>query len=371
MFRRSTSSRSRLWRLGMFLELPFDARVPDGATVTVEDGEPLEGWGATALRPLPSVSSAPPQPLRPLTGFHFRRATLRSEPFAALAETFPFVSPEQSGVPTAAASSSVVQATRLDVAPDGGQAAKDEWVSDRFDGLLACLNDFLVLLGQAAQDAHIRPVDRLELPAVVPFLLNEVRGGADHEAGELHLFVVHPSVPHEAETLPPARLEHAMTLLGLHRSEGHPFFPFAEALLAARSALLHGRTRQAALDAGSAVELLVNTVLREVAPLRGYSEAKAANVVANLGLKNQLVEHLAVVLRCEVVLYDEGNAFGRWYCGAYALRNRVSHEGYRPSHVEAQAALDDVEALVSTIGRALAADELTEPLASRLLADAP
>jgi hypothetical protein len=112
--------------------------------------------------------------------------------------------------------------------------------------------------------------------------------------------------------------------------------------------------------------VLVNTVLRETAPLRGYTAEKTAKVVGSVGLKNQLREHVGPLLRTEVALEDPANAFGRWAQGAYALRNRVSHEGYRPTEAEAAAAIEDVRGLVDALAAAMKADELTRPVGDRL-----
>ena len=63
----------------------------------------------------------------------------------------------------------------------------------------------------------------------------------------------------------------------------------------AYQAFIRGRTRQTVLEAGTAVELLVNTAVREMAPLRGDSREKVERGL-DAPFANRVRDHFARVL---------------------------------------------------------------------------
>lgn len=92
------------------------------------------------------------------------------------------------------------------------------------------------------------------------------------------------------------------------------------------------------LEAGVAFEVFASTVVREVRNLRAYDSESTARVL-ECGFKNIVGDHLSTAAGIDVDLSDVSTPLGHWWRSAYLLRNRVVHQGYKPTQSEAEAAL--------------------------------
>jgi hypothetical protein len=72
-----------------------------------------------------------------------------------------------------------------------------------------------------------------------------------------------------------------------------------------------------------------------------------------------LVDQLPRFLTEPIDLDDEDRPSGRWFRDCYLLRNRVVHEGYRPSSAEAMDATTATRVFAAWIGAGLKDDERT------------
>jgi hypothetical protein len=116
-----------------------------------------------------------------------------------------------------------------------------------------------------------------------------------------------------------------------------PFLPILDFMVSSRAALARGQNAQCVIDATTGIELLVNTVILEVGPRKDaarYSGSRLANIL-DAGFKNRLLDHYAKLLGVSPDISAEHDEIGRWWNRCYLLRNRVAHNGYRPSDAEA------------------------------------
>jgi hypothetical protein len=154
----------------------------------------------------------------------------------------------------------------------------------------------------------------------------------------------------------------------LARSDYHgqePFFLFYELMHRAGSASLARRFSEEITDLGTAMEVLISTVLREAGPLIGRSAHQIANVL-DAPLRNQVEHHLGGYASIDVDLGDAANPAGGWWQDGYALRNRVVHEGHKPTEQEVATARQAAVGFVNAIRDGLRSMPTTQRLGSAL-----
>jgi hypothetical protein len=134
-----------------------------------------------------------------------------------------------------------------------------------------------------------------------------------------------------------------------------PFLPILEFIVGAQRAVAQGQNAQGVIEATTAIELLVNTVIREIGPRRDAVRytPKKLSAVMETGFRGRLIDHYAVLLDAEPDLASDAEPIGRWWNHCYLLRNRAAHEGYRPPDQQAVAALVAAEELNAWTGRRL------------------
>lgn len=243
----------------------------------------------------------------------------------------------------------------------------NDWFSDQFDVALAKLNEFLIAVAAVSGDPAIGPVSRLDLPLAAVLLAGPVDSGAPPEVS---IFLLNYGPQGQADLLSPEQAEHISNIVAKQHGDGHPFFSLGEALVEARRAGSRGRVAHAVLELGTAFELLVSTVVREVGAINGLDDQKVQGVLTS-GLKNVLEHHLPKLIGVDVDLLDPQNVFGRWNRDAYVLRNAVVHEGLRPVWSQLQDASKAVEMVIETVARALKSRAETELLGQMLASERP
>lgn len=363
-------------RVAFYIELPFDARVPAETTVTFRDGpDPFPGYEAVELAPLPWSEAT--TGLYPSTSLYFRRATGSGRvPLVDAHKAFgPELSSDQGTFRRIASlvryqaagrrrfreARSVVQLVRLVTRP-GPDVDESVWLTEQFDSGMEKLNEYLVSLAVGLQDDSVGPVHRMQLPMGCYVQRSDV--AADPSASPssvvqtlFHLNWGAPGLPLATEE----DLNLTAWLAGERHGGRQPFFPSSELALSASRSLAQGRTSQAVLESSIGVELLVNTVIRELGGSFGYSDTKQQRVL-DAPFASRVRDHFAVMLGFDREIRDGRDRLGEWWTGAYALRTRVAHEGYRPVFQEARDALRESQDLFLAVKVAL----WQEPRASEL-----
>lgn len=354
--------------VSFFLELGFDVGLPDRSSlVLAEDDMPFAGWEGVPWGPSPGMPPVPEAdgPLAS-TSLYFRRVSLRTRPFQATDLAFGSVihaSRDRRSLRVLQRirarvmglrfreSQTVVQVMRLTDEPQAVSGQIDpDWISNQFDACLQALNEHLSSIAIVAQDVGVGPVSPRDLSAVVPCLVSQVSSAGVTNTSLV--FALHWNVSHEKGIIPNEVYSAAAKLTADKRTGRAVLAAFGEQWLAANRALSGGRLREAVLEAQTAMELLINILVRECGPVCGYDDQRVAGVLET-SFKNRVVDHLETLCGSPVRIDDCDNVFGRWWGTGYRLRNRVSKEGYTPSLTEAREALDSVGAAAREIGRGL------------------
>jgi hypothetical protein len=129
-----------------------------------------------------------------------------------------------------------------------------------------------------------------------------------------------------------------------------------------------GRYSLAILQLGTAMEVLVSTLIREIASRRGID---VTNVLGpnGPGLRNLVVDHLPRYIGASVRHDDldgTGHPMGWWWTSGYGLRDRVAHDGYRAHGGDAEDAVMAARHVVRWLGERLSAQSDTADLGDRL-----
>jgi hypothetical protein len=347
--------RSPLIYLSFYLELPFDAGLTEGQAlrkIHLAEG-PLEEWSDLDLDDLLGMQPYEVPGTFSCTTFQFRCASAEGPGQGAwAAAAFPKVF--RSSPPDVRIARTVVRAIRI--APHETGEFDTEWVRGQFDVALDLLNDFLMLLGEAAEDLRIGPVTPTELPSEIHGMEADFRDGLPLDWRPFTLRTYRDQPP-DGVDLPAGTIERALDLVG-EPGEVRPFFPAFEMSAAAHRSLFAGRLRHAVLESGTGIELLLYAAVREVAFGSGSSPKRVENILA-AGFRNVVVDHFAPQFGFSSDLDVATDALGRWWRDGYTLRNRVVHKGHQPSKPEVVSALLAAETLNHELGLVLASHPLT------------
>lgn len=372
------------------LELPRDIGLPDDLRFALfeERDDAFLGWSDESKAALLGLSSIPTPGRSPTTRFVFRRRYMperaqlltahaafdgwlyphmEKEHAAALREQFAVHMEHGSfGWITAVAATRFLPVSEWPEDPSDRAAVQGA----ELQVCLGQLNDFLLTLSIARQDLTIRPIAIGELPRMCPVILET----APMVTGERNVvsfpYLIHEVNPHKygANRSVDELDDEERFAVELARSVyfgDEPWLLFYEQMQQAEAALFEGRHRVAAVDLGTAIEVLTSVALREAALKHGALPADVKRILKS-PLRNQLEDHLPKYVGCSVALDDASNPFGKWWLGGYKLRNRVVHDGARPTRAEVHSALQDAGGFIGAVGDALAADPLTHDLGTWL-----
>jgi hypothetical protein len=352
------------------LELPFSLRMPEVALVHSRRGPGWEGWGSDEIAHLIDLQARIPDGFEP----HFRialgQASVRvPAPLTAARLAFPewdgFEDDAGTGTVEVTRTTALVSVYSrvLDSPLDSGdEEFIGEWFSRRMDEVLGLLNDYLVVLASVDDEWHISRISRADLPRMAPYLVDirPGREGAGRVSSTLDVHArIRDDLPAERE---PEEASVVTDLIHAYREGRAPFFDWTQYMQSAEHHLGAGRYEQAVIAAATATEVMVNIFFREMWEALELDAARLAGVL-ECGFKNQLVDQLPKFLTKPVDLADEDVPPGRWYGDCYLVRNRVVHEGYRPTSAEAWDATVASRAFASWIGRSMKKDQKTIQIA--------
>jgi hypothetical protein len=341
MSRSSWACRSPLIYLSFYLELPFDVGLTEGQAlrkIHLTEG-PLEEWDDLDLDDLLGMERYEVPGTFPCTTFQFRRATVVGPGKGAFAAAaFPQVF--RSSPPDSRVSRTVVRAIRI-ASHETGEFDTG-WVRGQFDAALALLGDFLVVLGEGAEDLRIGPVTPLELPSEIHGMKADFRDGLplDWRPFTLRTFRDQPA---DGLKLPNGAIERALGMVP-EPGEPRPLLPAFEMAAIARRSLFAGRLRHAVLESGTAIELLLYGAVHVLGHGEEWSPERFRNILG-VSFKNLVMHHVAPQFGFSAEPASASDALGRWWRDGYELRNRVAHEGHHPTKQEVVASLAAASAL--------------------------
>jgi tetratricopeptide (TPR) repeat protein len=350
--------RSPLVFLSFYLDLPLDAGISEGHGFNeIEFSKPaLEDWAGFDLQAFLGMPTLPEQAVHPCTSLRFHRVTNEVPP--PIANVIKTVGPRlprdyavPDDLPPFLESRSVVEVTRI--VPRESTEFGNEWLHEQFTTVLSVLNTNLLALGAAADDHRIGPITERQLPPLILGFqgdMRNVRGGRIPNLAAFHL-LLHEGRGARDTDHDGGVINYAMAIAD-RSGLGLPFFSTMEFTFAARRSFDMGLYSQAVLETGTAIELLVNRVVRGIELDKGSSEERIENVLET-AFMNLVKDHLAKKLGVAVDKQFSGSdPLNNWLRVAYQLRNRVAHTGHRPTVQEAIEAMRLAEDLVHFVSEA-------------------
>jgi hypothetical protein len=351
-------SRVSIQQTTYYIELPFEVPHAEGILMRFDDDAgPFAGWEDFPFGDYLGASNPDPGPIRPSTWITMRDADWQqSAATLAAAKAFPELPQALVGGPheLITAQRTVARVTRFTEAPS---EVDSPWLREQLDRALDHLNLYLVGRSFASNLSKVHPILLEHLSPVIAATDGLVEDIARGRAGLQNRFLLtdasRPDFPIE-ETAPTTRaqMDFAQSISGTFGS----LMPSAEYIIRARQAAYGMATRQAALDAGIGVELLVSAVLQE-AGVRGWLTAdEVANIqtlAKNFALR--LKRYFARLCGFDSNVDQGADELGAWWREGYSLRNAVAHAGHTPSPVEAAKAVGAAESLLIATWKAVTA----------------
>jgi hypothetical protein len=245
--------------------------------------------------------------------------------------------------------------------PTGDRRKFESDLRAGFDELLGDLDLWLRSYGLTSGEFEIGSIALHDLPAAIPWVL-EIKTPTKDLALVSGLLPLHERVPDlvGVDGNQDAARE-AGIIMG--SEEKFPAFPALSLLFQAQSEARAGRGRQAVIDAGTAVEILVIYVIGEVMRRRGESE-QDIDTLNERRWKTVFNQDLLEVL--DVPVGQSGAEHSRWWRNTYGLRVRAVHKGHRPSQGEALQVVSDSWDLFEWIGDRLRTNPDLEDLAKTI-----
>jgi hypothetical protein len=368
--------------LTFILELPQDLRHPQDKAfgLTEERDDVFVDWPDEAKTIVTRVPITTPG-RSPVCRLVFRNAEvkmplpLQAADFAFGEWTRPFFNDEaweeRNRILEEAVSSgmdvrrTVVAATRF-THPDLWGQTPDERLAllgHEFQESLDFLNDYIITLSMVRGDPSLTPVARGDLAASCPVIVDAVPMQEGLRRGTTFIYPIHEQLPdfvYEVEDIDEAAGEQLEELFGLRRYDGFPMLLYYEFLHSAEASRRLHRYVPAISSLGTAIEVLFSAVIRMIGSGAEHDDA-AVEAALRAPLRNQVEHHLPQYVNVDVDVQDANNPFGRWWLGGYKLRNRVLHEGHRPTEPEVDSAFDDAGALLRAIAAGMETEEREGP----------
>ena len=368
-------ARPPLYWLDFFVELPFDIRLPAGAIKRgeVDFNDPtlgrIDGWADVTIDPHTGVPDFPEPGVWPSTTISWRRRSRRparpdriawgifGDEMLSDVALWRRVSISARVQLTRFRSSygetaTVVRLIRVDSPP--ALPLTSEWVSSQFARGLRHLNEFLVPLSWVSADPRMAPLHPRQLSARIAGFQTDIGARLHGRRSRREPFLLRLDEGNSVSGAGlPSRFVDEALQMAPDPGTTRPFLPILDFLVAGRGALARGLNAQAVIDATTTIELLVNQVIIEIGPQkdpRRYGGHRLQSVL-DAPFKSRVVDHYAKLLGATPDLAAEGDEIGRWWNRCYLLRNRVAHEGVRPSDHDAALAVMESERLNDWTGR--------------------
>jgi hypothetical protein len=348
--------------LGFVLELPWDIGVPSGLVVpswsVLHDAEPPSDdvCEATGVGAPPSTGCA-------LVGWaEFETVSVPVQlPLAASDLAFGQVRPD---IPNRMARRRLKGRINKHIAERGKDRRTVAFVNvvveevrddlgdaEAFFRALELLNAWLVSLG-VSHDMRLRPLNLGDLPEWVPYMPTAWHEDGSYERGLSVPIKLRDELTH-VRTYGPGELQRAITMFDVITSRSG-LAAFYELVQRAGAAMSSHRYREAVIDYGTAGELFITEMYRDIAPRRGVAEEKSANVVE--GPFADRARHLSRLLGHAAEPSDEDSIVFIWWLHCYGQRNRIVHEGSDSIPPLAELARIGLVTMVVDIREALRAD---------------
>lgn len=217
-----------------------------------------------------------------------------------------------------------------------------------FDELLGDLDLWLQAYGLISGEIEVGSIALHDLPSIVPWTLHVKESPFTPEFTFTGMLPIHNRVP---DMLPrqgsKEAADEASFVVGVGADQ-FPSFAAFTLLFQAQAAALAGRSRQAVIDSGTAVEALVALVIREGMRSEGRSDAEVETHLNETQWKTIYNVELLRILK--VPVGQAGPEHAKWWRVHYKRRNDAVHGGAIPGKDAASEMISDTWDLFDWIG---------------------
>jgi hypothetical protein len=247
--------------------------------------------------------------------------------------------------------------------PDGVEVDERSPLRTDLAQMLEMLDLWLQTYGWVAEEVDIGAIALHDLPAVVPWFLQRRSSPDSYDRLLTGTLPIHGRLP----DLEPAQGDDwAGYVASLVANEGPDAYPLLTPMLMlfqAQGHALAGRSRQAVIDMGTAVESVVMRVIHDAMTIRGRSKSEIEEVLERRwrDLFNRDLLDLF-----EVPVGQAGPQHSKWWSKHYRTRNEVVHSGARVSQDVAMSAVLDSADLIEWISERLREQPDLAPLGEAL-----
>jgi hypothetical protein len=220
------------------------------------------------------------------------------------------------------------------------------------------LNTCLISIG-VLYDDRLRPLSVDDLPPLVPVMPAFLNGDRLEHGPSVVIPLRNPV--QTIRTYNEEELEQVDRMIGVLVSDDS-LADFYEMIQRAGSARRAGRHREAVVDYGTAGELFITALLRDVGERRGVDPQKLANLLDG-PFKDRAV-HLCRQLAVNDDPRDSECPLFLWWLHCYGQRNGIVHRGARSIGMLSEAARIGMVSMVVDVREAIRADEQLADIAS-------
>lgn len=369
-----------IFTLSFVFELPQCLRISETSIFVGEPGETWNGWSHAAMAFSAGFSQLP-EGSRPSHTIRLGQARVRG-PVALDAATRIFKDWDKGVVPARyrlprllrlrlaslrgdrqiRSAAVVSHFLTINDLPENGDFLGHEFLFDQLNRSLDILNQYIVTLAGMTDEWQISAISRIDLQRYVPFKVTaDPRNGPLGEWPNIvRIFDAHPYLREGlAEDRPPQEVAAVVAAVQAYRAGSNPFFAFVELYQSAEHHLGSGRYEQSVIAACTATEVFISTLFRFVSKAVADDPNKLGRAL-KAPFRSQLEHHLPKLLKVPMDIRKSDSVAGRWWTDCYLLRNKVVHEGHKPTDSEALAAKLATGAFTRWLGQSLPDDERLE-----------
>lgn len=230
-------------------------------------------------------------------------------------------------------------------------------ISDLFDESLILLNGLIISYALHSQDLDaIRVTKEMLSPMIIYNIIN----GTNFDKAVTDVLMLHNKVEYKKEEYDQ---EKYLQICSFSKNmDKNPFVYSQELYLSSISQLGKGLYRQAIIDMQSSLESFFIILFKELSRESGMSECEIKNSLSRKEfryLKYFLENHFMNTLGD-----DYGDLIEEWDMHTYRFRNKIVHEGYCPTDVEVNRAIECGKKLKEWALNKLKAEKLNFPKSS-------
>jgi len=224
-------------------------------------------------------------------------------------------------------------------------------LTDVFDMSLSKVNNVVEAYLAKTKDSKAHKLTKEHFDIA---LLFRISNGHNYKELTSILFAIHMNAPNiSSEYLSHSKTDEIMNYVDVVGDNLNPFVAGNEFMIEARRNFAYGSYRQAIINAQTSVEIFMYNIYREFLKQEGFTSEEITAKSESMRYKSLVKDQFFTRLGGDFDISDYKTRVGEWWANTYQYRNKVVHEGYRPSFSECDEAIyhatDIIEYIVELI----------------------